>query len=89
MWQLLSRCPHVNTSSDLDLLIEVPTIADAGLAADCLQRGEAECPLKLDGELSFPGLGEVHWREYLGGEPVVLVKSLEAVRMIRREEFWK
>jgi hypothetical protein len=33
-------------------------------------------------------LGEVHWREYRWGGPEVLLKSIGAVRLIRREELW-
>jgi phosphoribosyl-dephospho-CoA transferase len=86
MWQMLAGGSHVNASSDLDVLIDVPDAAGAERAADFLQREAAECPFKLDGELSFPVLGEVHWREYLAGKPMILVKSLDTIRMVRREE---
>ena len=89
MWQALAGGSYVNASSDLDVLIDVADAAGADRAADFLQRAAAECPFKLDGELSLPGLGEVHWREYLNGEPAILVKSLHAVRLVRREELWK
>lgn len=89
MWQTLTGGPHVNASSDLDVLIDVASEAGADHAAAFLQREAADCPFTLDGELSFPGLGEVHWREYLSGEPALLFKSIGALRMIRREEMWK
>ena len=89
MWQTLTGGLHGNASSDLDVLIDVADAAGADQAADFLRREAAECPFKLDGELSFSGLGEVHWREYLNGEPVILVKSIATVRMVRREELWK
>ena len=65
------------------------TLAGAKRAASFLQREGVECPFKLDGELSFSGLGEVHWREYFNGAPSILVKSITTVRMVRREELWK
>ena len=89
MWQTLTGGSYVNAASDLDVLIDVADAAGADQAADFLRREAAECPFKLDGELSFSGLGEVHWREYLNGEPVILVKSIATVRMVRREELWK
>jgi len=89
MWRTLTGGSYVNASSDLDVLIDVADAAGADRAASFLQREEAGCPFILDGELSLPGLGEVHWREYLNGEPSILVKSLNAARMIRREELWK
>jgi malonate decarboxylase holo-[acyl-carrier-protein] synthase len=89
MWQTLTGGSYVNAASDLDVLVDVADAAGAGRAADFLQRKAEECPFKLDGELSFPGLGEIHWREYLNDGPMILVKSMVAVRMIRREELWK
>ena len=89
MWQTLTGGSYVNAASDLDVLVDVADAAGAGRAADFLQRKAEECPFKLDGELSFPGLGEIHWREYLNDGPMILVKSIVAVRMIRREELWK
>ncbi len=89
MWQALTGGSHVSGSSDLDVLIDVSTSADADRAADFLQISAADSPFVLDGELSIPGLGEFHWREYLKGEPEVLVKSVDAVRMLPREDLWK
>ena len=89
MWQALTGGLYVNASSDLDVLIDVADAAGAEKAAEFLQREAAECPFKLDGELSFSGLGEVHWREYFNGAPSILVKSITTVRMVRREELWK
>ncbi len=89
MWQALTGGSHVSGSSDLDVLIDVSTSADADRAADFLQNSAADSPFVLDGELSIPGLGEFHWREYLKGEPEVLVKSIDAVRMLPREDLWK
>lgn len=89
MWQTLTGGPYASASSDLDVLIDVSGADGAGRAVDFLKREAAECAFKLDGELSFSGLGEAHWREYLNGEPMVLVKSINAVRMVAREELWK
>ena len=89
MWQTLAGGSYVGQSSDLDVLVDVADAAGADRAADFLQREEAGCQFKLDGELSFPGFGETHWREYLNGEPAILVKSINTVRMVRREELWK
>ena len=89
MWQTLAGGPYANAASDLDVLIDVADAAGAKRAASFLQREGVECPFKLDGELSFSGLGEVHWREYFNGAPSILVKSITTVRMVRREELWK
>lgn len=86
MWQSLTGDRHVRPSSDLDVLIEVSGQRAADCAAAFLADEEPELPFKLDGELSFPGLGEVHWREYREGAPEILLKSVDTVRLIRREE---
>lgn len=89
MWQTLTGAPHVTADSDLDVLIEVSTPAGADDAAAFLQTASADSPCEVDGELSIPGLGEVHWREYLNGGPELLLKSLVAVRLIKRDDLWK
>ena len=89
MWQMLTGDPYVNASSDLDLLITVATKAEANRTVALLQGAAVEILFPLDGELSFPASGEVQWREYCGDAPMILLKSLTSVRMIRREELWK
>jgi len=89
MWQALTGDAYVNAGSDLDVLIEVANEPEAGQAADFLQRQATVCPMKIDGELSIPGRGEVHWREYFGDTPAILLKSITAVNMIPREDLWK
>ncbi|OFX06773.1 MAG: malonate decarboxylase holo-[acyl-carrier-protein] synthase [Alphaproteobacteria bacterium RIFCSPHIGHO2_12_FULL_66_14] len=86
MWQTLTGERHVRPSSDLDLFVPVAGPREAENAAAFLEGQEAALPFKLDGELSFPGVGEVQWREYRLGAPEVLLKTVDTVRMIRREE---
>jgi phosphoribosyl-dephospho-CoA transferase len=89
MWQALTGDPHVSPDSDLDVLIDVSTAAAADRAAAFLQAASGYSGLKVDGELSVPKIGEVHWREYLSGRKELLLKSLAGVRMIRRADLWK
>lgn len=89
MWQMLTGEPHVTATSDLDLLIDADSRSEADRAAAFLQREEPHLPFRLDGEISLPAQGEIHWKEYLRNQPQILVKSLHAVRMIPREELWK
>ena len=86
MWQALTDEPHVRSTSDLDLLIDVADRREAEGAAAFLANAETGLPFKIDGELSFPALGEVHWREYEAGVPEILLKSVGGMRLIRREE---
>jgi phosphoribosyl-dephospho-CoA transferase len=87
MWQTLTSEGHVRPSSDLDLLVEVAGRREADRAAIFLEHQEAELPFKLDGELVFPDLGEVQWREFRLDTPEVLLKAMDTVRMIRRDSF--
>jgi phosphoribosyl-dephospho-CoA transferase len=89
MWQTLTGAPHVTEASDLDVLIDVSTAAEADRAATFLEAASEDSLFRVDGELSIPGLGEVHWREYLNRTPELLLKSLVTVRMIRRGDLWE
>jgi phosphoribosyl-dephospho-CoA transferase len=85
MWQTLTGEGHVRPTSDLDLLVDVADHRHAGEVAGLLARQEPELSFKLDGELSFACIGEVQWREFLQDSPDVLLKTVDTVRMIRRE----
>jgi phosphoribosyl-dephospho-CoA transferase len=86
MWQTLTGEAHVRATSDLDLLVDVADHRHAAEVAGFLARLEPELSLRLDGELSFAGLGQVQWREFLQDRPDVVLKTVDTVRMIRREE---
>lgn len=87
MWQMLSGDRHVNGSSDLDVLIDVADESEADRAANFL--AEAAGSLKIDGELSLAGRGEVNWREYFDNHPEILLKSIGSVRIVPRRDLWK
>ncbi len=84
MWQTLTGEAHVRSTSDLDLLVDVAGPDEADDVAGFLARQEFGLSFKLDGELSFVGLGEVQWREFLLGTPEVLLKAVDSVRMVSR-----
>ena len=48
-----------------DVVIDVAGLDSADDAAAFLASEEQELAFRIDGELSFPGLGEVQWREFL------------------------
>jgi phosphoribosyl-dephospho-CoA transferase len=89
MWQMLTRDPYASASSDLDILIKVGTKAEASRAITFLKQEASELPFSIDGELSIPRLGEVHWREYCSDAPSLLFKSLTSVQMISRGDIWR
>jgi phosphoribosyl-dephospho-CoA transferase len=88
MWQALTGETHVRDASDLDVLIEVAGPDEAERATALLERAAPALSLAIDGELSIPGVGEVHWREYRFGSGDVLVKSVDALRLLPRETLW-
>lgn len=86
MWQALTGERHVRETSDVDVLVDVSGSRQADRVAAFLASQEAALGLKLDGELSFISLGEVHWREYRQGRAEMLVKSVDALRLVPRSE---
>ncbi|MBS0517245.1 MAG: malonate decarboxylase holo-[acyl-carrier-protein] synthase [Proteobacteria bacterium] len=84
MWQALTDEPHVHDASDLDVVIDVASSAEAGRAAAMLAREEPMLAFRIDGELSLAGRGEVHWREYHQGKPEIVLKSIDTLRLVPR-----
>ncbi|MDB5486716.1 MAG: malonate decarboxylase holo-[acyl-carrier-protein] synthase [Reyranella sp.] len=86
MWQTLTGERHVHEASDLDVVIDVANPEAADRAAAFLAREEHELAFRIDGELSFPGLGEVQWREILQDKDEVLLKSIDALKLVPRAQ---
>lgn len=86
MWQALTGERHVHEASDLDVVIDVAGLDAAGRAAAFLAREEQELAFRIDGELSFPGLGEVQWREFLQDRSEVLLKSVDTLKLVPRTQ---
>jgi phosphoribosyl-dephospho-CoA transferase len=85
-WQALTSWRYVTPQSDLDLLV---TPADAGgldAAVALLTRAASAAPLRIDGEIVFPGGEAVSWREWRepGRDDRVMVKRLDGVAMTPR-----
>jgi len=86
MWQALTGERHVHEASDLDVLIDVADVVAADRATAFLAEIEPALAFRLDGEVSFAGLGEVNWREYRQDRPEVLLKSVDAMRLTPRTD---
>lgn len=84
MWQALTGERHVHEASDLDVVIEAADLDAALRTAAFLAREEQELAFRIDGELSFPDLGEVQWRELLQPRDEVLLKSIESMQLVSR-----
>jgi phosphoribosyl-dephospho-CoA transferase len=86
-WGMLTGLDYVTGRSDLDLLLDVGGEADldgltAGVAAI-----EAAAPMRIDGELMRDDGAAVNWREYRAGAGQVLVKRIDGVSLIDRQQF--
>ncbi len=86
MWQALTGERHVHEASDLDVVIDVADLDAAGRVAAFLAREEQDLAFRIDGELSFPGLGEVQWRELLQDKDEVLLKSVDTLKLVPRAQ---
>jgi len=78
-WQQLTGMDYVHDRSDIDLLLDVSTAAQADKASALLLAMDSE-PLPIDGELVFEEGAAVAWREWLrfrsGRADRILVKRL-------------
>jgi phosphoribosyl-dephospho-CoA transferase len=84
MWQALTGERHVHAGSDLDVVIDVADLGGAARTADFLAHAEQDLPFRIDGELSFPDLGEVPWRELLQDRDEILLKSIDTLQLVPR-----
>lgn len=78
-WQQLTGMGYVHPESDIDLLIDVRTAAQADQVGALLLAAESG-PVRVDGELAFDDGASVAWREWLrfrsGQADRILVKRL-------------
>ena len=84
MWQALTGERHVHEASDLDVVIDVAGHDEAHRVASLLAGEERHLAFRIDGELSFKGLGEVQWREILQDKDEVLLKSVDTLQLVPR-----
>ncbi len=86
MWQALTGEPHVHAESDLDVVIDAGDLAAAGRVAEFLERQEAALGLRIDGEISLAGRGEIHWRELRQDKAEMLLKTIDGMKLVPRAE---
>jgi len=86
MWEKLTGNPYGRPDSDVDLVVDLDSPTAAEVAVEFLVHASAESPVAIDAELSFPNIGEIHWREWHSASPQVLVKSVETARLVARAD---
>lgn len=86
MWESLTGNPYGRPDSDVDLVVDLESRAAADAAVEFLTRAASESPVAIDAELSFPDLGEIHWKEWQSASQQLLVKSVEIARLVARAE---
>ncbi|MFC6841112.1 malonate decarboxylase holo-[acyl-carrier-protein] synthase [Xanthomonas theicola] len=80
-WQALTGLPYVRAGSDIDLLWQVPTPAQASALLADLARWEQRHGRRVDGEVLLPDGSAVSWRELAGDSAQLLVKALRDCRL--------
>ncbi|MDF0516938.1 malonate decarboxylase holo-[acyl-carrier-protein] synthase [Bradyrhizobium yuanmingense] len=86
-WQSLTGLDYVTARSDLDVLFEFRRETDIDRFVADLAAIEADAPMRLDGELMNADGAAVNWREFHGGASELLVKSVERVVLLGRDQF--
>ncbi|WFU05127.1 malonate decarboxylase holo-[acyl-carrier-protein] synthase (plasmid) [Rhizobium sp. CB3171] len=84
-WQYLTGLSYLIDTSDLDLLVECRSSTDAMRATALLNYVAERAPMRIDAELITPCGTAVQWREWLSGNPELLVKSHTGSALIARE----
>jgi phosphoribosyl-dephospho-CoA transferase len=79
--------PYVTAGSDLDLLVAPRDGTELEAALSWLTHEEGAGPLRLDGEIVFPGSDAVSWREWRDAphDAHVLVKGIGRLALLPRE----
>lgn len=84
MWEFLTHEKFLTQTSDIDMVWDLGVGENPAHAVEFFHRADA-FPMRIDGEISFPGVGEVAWREWASSSKTVLVKSMNDVTIMQRE----
>jgi phosphoribosyl-dephospho-CoA transferase len=84
-WHWLTGLAYLSSTSDLDLLWQVPDRHAADAKAASLAAIARQAPMSIDGELVTPRGEAVQWSEWLSDAPEVLVKSSQGGQLMARD----
>lgn len=89
LWQHLTGLAYLHDASDIDVLWQVASLAQARAIAGALPDIERRTGIRVDGEiLSAHGWG-VHWREFGTQAPGILVKTRGGAQLRSRADVFE
>jgi phosphoribosyl-dephospho-CoA transferase len=84
-WEALSGENYRHAESDIDLIVDVETMAQFDAMLSALQQAAGQLSCRLDGEIRFPDGNAVAWREVAANREspaaAVLVKGPQEVAL--------
>jgi phosphoribosyl-dephospho-CoA transferase len=85
-WQTQTGLVYLHAQSDIDLLVEPASMDELDTAIGLFERFERRTPIRLDGEIVFPGRDAVAWREWNCARSAgrVLAKSLTRAALVSK-----
>lgn len=87
-WEYLTGLPYLSSTSDLDLLFDMPISLHAWRALNRqLLDIDSHTTLRVDGECVRADGAAVKWREFASDSPQVLVKTRDAMDLMPRDDF--
>jgi phosphoribosyl-dephospho-CoA transferase len=83
-WQTQTGLVYLHEQSDIDLLVEPASMDELDTAIALFERFERRMPIRLDGEIVFPGGDAVAWREWNSASSTgrVLAKRLTGAALV-------
>lgn len=84
-WEFWTGLPYLTAESDIDLLWDVTSEAEADRLAMEIARIDRLSPFRIDGEFITPSDAGIQWREWNSGESVVMAKTSEGARLLPRD----
>lgn len=89
LWQHLTGLVYLHDASDIDVLWQVTSLAQARAITSALPEIERRTGIRVDGEiLSARGWG-VHWRELGTQAPAMLVKTRSSAQLCSRADVFE
>lgn len=86
LWEFLTNRVYTTTASDLDAFTMVVEAEEIPEAIACFKKLESRLPMRVDGEVSIEGWGEINWRELAASTESLLLKTSTGATLINRDQ---